>query len=44
MLKIVIFVIILMVMGCNSAPKPFETGARTTAPFGYTDMIERESK
>lgn len=43
-MKIFHLIIILMVAGCSHTPEPFETGEKTTAPYGYTEMIERESR
>jgi hypothetical protein len=34
----------LILNGCSHAPKPFETGERTNAPYGYTEMLKREAK
>jgi hypothetical protein len=36
--------LVLVLNGCMSTPKPFETGEKTTAPYGYTEMIKREAK
>ena len=44
MKNVILIALSLVIMGCSSTPEPFETGVRTMAPYGYTDMIERESK
>ena len=33
-----------LMQGCIKPPIPFEMGERTTAPYGYTEMIKREAK
>ena len=42
MMVVILFIALRVLVGC--APTPFVAGERTTAPYGYTDMIKREAR